>query len=135
MLFQHQLSRPDHAEEAIHGQMELRIIILHSLQEIFHFDLNIQLFLNLPHKRFLRRLPRLDLPARKFPAVLELAISPLCRKDFILMYNNRRHYLHCLHVIPPSVVYNIFVNVFPDWRILFSFKAYGSPCIPFFHSI
>src|SRR5699024_8205547 len=85
MLFQHQFSSLYSTEEAVHGQMKCRIIIFHRFQEIFYFNINIQLFFYLTDQRFLWRLTWLDLSARKFPAVFKFSISTLCRKNFIFM--------------------------------------------------
>lgn len=87
----------DRAGITFHGEVESRVIVLDRIDKVTDIDLNLQLLTDLTAERFLRALPRLNLPAGKLPSVLEFTISALRREHLAFLHNHRSHHIYCLH--------------------------------------
>ena len=72
----------------MHGEVELRIIILHRTQKLIHADFRRQLLANLALQRLLWRFPCLHLSARELPPVFEIAISSLSG-EYLIFFDLR----------------------------------------------
>ena len=73
----------------MHGQMELGIVPFYGLNEAFNNDASFEFFPDFTPQGFLWRFPRLHLPSRKLPAILEVTVSSLGGEDtaFVIMYD------------------------------------------------
>ena len=89
------------ASEAMHCQVELRIVVIDGPQQLAHFNLRIQLLAYLALECRLFALTGFYLPSRKLPPVLPVAIAPLRGKypPLGIIYH-RRHYFYCSHRVP-----------------------------------
>ena len=99
MLLQRQTSALHAAPEAMHRQVKLRVVPLHRFHESFHHYSRFQFLPYFPFQRLLSALPGLHLPPGKLPAILHVAISPLCGEDpsLVVMYDGR-YYLYPFHL-------------------------------------
>ena len=97
MLIQMQGLRQQRAHEAVHRQMELRIVPFDRMEELVDADLRRELLADFPDQRSLRRLSDLHFPARELPPVLEIAITPLGGKYLVSLADNRCYYFDCFH--------------------------------------
>ena len=87
MLFE--LPRKNGSQVALHRQVERLVIVFDRAQIVEVTDRDLELFLNLAHDCLLAGLARLELAARKFPAVFKLAIAALAAQDLPVFLNNR----------------------------------------------
>ena len=94
------------APEAVHREMEGRIVALHGRQERFGNDVDIELLFDFAHDAFFRRFARLHFPAGKFPAVLKVAVAALRGKNAALMMKNGRAHFDSLHFAFSPVMYS-----------------------------
>lgn len=83
--------------EAVHFQVEIRVVPFDRIQQLSDFNFGIQFFADFTYQGFLRTFLGLDLPARKFPLSLELTISPPGRKNLCVPHYYRCNYFYCLH--------------------------------------
>ena len=72
------------AEEAVHREVELRVVPLDGVQQFPDGDAGLQLLPDLAAQRLLGRLPGFNLAARELPPVLPVARPPLCGEDAVL---------------------------------------------------
>ena len=71
-------------EKAVHGQVESGVVVLDGAQEIAHTDIDGKFFLQFAGERLLRGFAGFHLAARKFPPVLEVAVTALGRKNLFV---------------------------------------------------
>lgn len=75
-----QLLQQDHmignqlAKEAMHGQVECRVIILNSFDELADGNIRVELFFYFAHKGFLRRFTELHFAAGEFPSSCKITV-------------------------------------------------------------
>ena len=74
----------DSAEEAVHREVELRIVPFDGMQQFPDGDAGFQLLPNFAADGLLGCLPRFDFAARELPPVLPVAGSPLGGEDAVL---------------------------------------------------
>ena len=80
-----QFAGNDCAQNAMHGQMEDWVIVLHDAENAFRADFGCKLLADFSFNALLWSFAGLKLSARKLPAVLVVAVTALCRKDFFLV--------------------------------------------------
>ena len=91
--------RKERAQEAVHGQMKIRIVPLDGFQQVANLDFRIQFFLDFTHKSLLRALPALDLSAGELPPALPLAITALSGEDLSVPDDYCSCYFYGSHIL------------------------------------
>lgn len=93
--------RNQRTDEAMHLQMEIRIIPLNGLQQFPDLNLRVEFLPNLPNKRLLRAFPWLNLASGKLPPALPLAIPALRGENLSVPDYYRRNNFYRLHIMKP----------------------------------
>ena len=105
MLEQCQLAADNAANEAIHGDMEFRIIILHGHKEFIDRYQRIELLFYFSDESLLRSCTGFYLAAREFLPVLPGSVSTLGRKEHTVFYQYcSNNFYRSAHVYLPDTV-------------------------------
>ena len=99
MLFQLELSVNNPATKTMEREMKLRIVVFNNGEQVAHFDMGVELLKDFATQRLLWGLSRLNLTAREFPVVLEIAIATLRGEQAVSFNDDSCNYLNRLHTI------------------------------------
>lgn len=98
MLLQHQMTRTDRAQKAVHCEVESWIITFHCSEEGIDTDFRIQFFTYLAFQGFLPALACLYLSTGKLLVVLKLTIAALGGKILSFTTNYCCYNFYLLHL-------------------------------------
>ena len=100
MLLEGQRTAEHAAEVAVHGQMELGVVVFDGLEQASDGDVRFQLLAYLATQSLLGRLAGLDLAAGKLPPVFPLAVATLRGEDASFgIADDCRHHFNLLHTV------------------------------------
>ena len=85
VLQEFQLARNNCAQNAMHGQMEGRVIIINNAKNLFGFYLGCKLLADFAFNTLLGSFAWFKLSAREFPAILVIAVASLSCEYFFLI--------------------------------------------------
>ena len=85
------------AYKAMHGEMELRVVVLHSAQKLVNANIGRQFLPNFTPQSIFLALTGLNLPAGEFPPVLPRAITPLGGKNLVPLLDYGCNYFYGFH--------------------------------------
>ena len=86
-------------DEAMHCQMEFRIVPFHSFKQISDLNFSIQLLADLTPECLLRTLASFHLATGEFPPPVPLTITPLGGKYLFAPHDDCRNYFYSFHII------------------------------------
>ncbi len=89
------MSALDAAEETLHRQVELRIIVLHSPEQTLDNNPRLQLLPYLATKSLIGTFAGFNLSSRELPKIVEVAVAPLGGENGFLLvadYSGYNHY-------------------------------------------
>ena len=85
VLQEFQFAGNDCAQNAMHGQMEGWVIVLHDAENAFRADFGCKLLADFAFNTLLGSFARFKLSAREFPAILVVAVTALSCEYFFLV--------------------------------------------------
>jgi hypothetical protein len=104
------MSALDAAEETLHRQVELRIIVLHSPEQTLDNNPRLQLLPYLATKSLIGTFAGFNLFSRELPKILEVAVAPLGGENASLLvadYSGYNHYRSCGGVVGHKKGYSL----------------------------
>ncbi len=110
MLFQPELSVNNPATKTMEREMKLRIVVFNSGEQVANFYVGVELLKDFAVQRLLWGLSRLNLTAREFPVVLEIAIATLGGEQTPFLNNNCCNYLNRFHTLNGLITQRMLIS-------------------------
>ena len=98
VLVQTHVFRDQTADEAVHREVEGRVVPFDRLEKLADCDFRLQFLPNLALECLLGALSGLHLSSRELPPALPLAVSSLGCEYLGVLYDYCRYYFYCLHL-------------------------------------
>ena len=80
------------AEKAVHGEVEVGVVVVDGGEELVDCDVGIQLFVYLADKGFLRAFAGLDFAAGELPPAFPRTVAALCGKNGVATADDGGHH-------------------------------------------
>ena len=87
--------------EAVHGQVECRVIVFDGGEKARDLYVGTEFFFDLADDRVFEGFAGLDFAAGELPAVHEVSVTSLGCEDLTIFGDNGGHYFDCFHALAP----------------------------------
>ena len=116
MLVEAHLLAGEGAKVAVESEMEGGVVPFHGFKQFPDGDLSGEFLPDLALQGLLGSLSRLDFPAREFPPVLEVTVTPLRGENAVAAANDRGDHFYMLNVFQTIQVQATWRRSTPRWR-------------------